>query len=133
MGTRSLTIVERDGAEYLCMYRQFDGFPEGHGVELATFLDGFKVVNGIGERRTKLANGEGCLAAQIVLHFKGSMKDGPVGQFYLYPSGTRDVGEEYVYIVRVGGGEDPFSRGVILIECQEAEFTGTPTEFLARF
>ena len=35
----------------------------------------------------------GCLAAQIVSHFKGDR----AGDFYLYASGTRDVGEQYIY------------------------------------
>ena len=28
------------------MYRQFDGYPSGHGVELAQFLAGMVIVNG---------------------------------------------------------------------------------------
>ena len=36
----------------------------------------------------------GCLAGQLISHFK---KD--IGGFYLYPSGTRDCGEEYIYTI----------------------------------
>ena len=41
MGTRSLTYIK---SEYntedniVCIYRQFDGYPSGHGIELANFL-----------------------------------------------------------------------------------------------
>ena len=42
MGTRSLTFVkEQNGRKvstYVCMYRQYDGYPSGHGLELAEFL-----------------------------------------------------------------------------------------------
>jgi hypothetical protein len=35
-----------------------------------------------------------CLAAQVVAHFKTE-----IGSFYLYPSGTRGMDEEYIYIL----------------------------------
>ena len=51
-----------------------DGYPDGHGQELADFLTGFQVVNGIGGddeiNYPKLANGLGCLAAQTIAHLK---------------------------------------------------------------
>jgi hypothetical protein len=114
MGTRSLTFVYDDTRRVVCMYRQFDGYPSGHGRELATFLAGFDaVVNGlrVGETR-KVANGMGCLAAQMVANFKVSS-----GGFYLYPTDTSDVGEEYEYhvyadkvVVKDGLGETLFSE-----------------------
>ena len=96
MGTRSLTvIVEADGKEICVLYRQFDGYLIGHGLELKQFLDGFSVVNGLrAGNRQNTANGMSCLAALIVANFKS----GP-GGFYLYPPGTRDCGEEYIYTV----------------------------------
>ena len=98
MGTRSLTFVydENARARVVCMYRQFDGYPSGHGRELATFLGGFDaVVNGmrVGDTR-KVANGMGCLAAQLVSNFKVA-----AGGFYLYPTNTKDAGQEYEYHV----------------------------------
>lgn len=107
MSTRCLTVIYNDDArrtnqkdEIVVMYRQMDGYPEGHGKELEKFLDGFTIVNGLGASQTvKVANGMGCLAAQIVAHFK----NGP-GQFYLHPAGTRDCGEEYVYHVQSKNG-----------------------------
>ena len=73
MGTRSLTrVIDRQeglsfakghlaknvGKSYINMYRQFDGYIEGMGVDLAEFLLPFNMVNGIGiyEER-KIANG----------------------------------------------------------------------------
>ena len=38
MGTRSLTYVYDDysvNTPIMCMYRQYDGYPTGHGAELS--------------------------------------------------------------------------------------------------
>jgi len=98
MGTRSLTtfIDDHTKEEIVVMYRQYDGYPEGHGRDLANFLNGMTVVNGIpgGKRISQLANGVSCLAAQIVSHFKKG-----VGDFYLHAGNTRDYGEEFVYTI----------------------------------
>lgn len=97
MGTRSLTYVYDENTPVVCMYRQFDGYPSGHGAELAEFFDSFDAVtNGIrgGETR-KTANGMGCLAAQLVAEFKTE-----TGGFYLMPCKVKqDCGQEYEYHV----------------------------------
>jgi hypothetical protein len=93
MGTRSLTVVKDiDNNEVMVMYRQYDGYPSGHGQELADFLSGKSMVNGLSGDTSLVFNGTGCLAASIVAHFKKE-----AGSFYLYPSGTRDCGEEFIY------------------------------------
>jgi hypothetical protein len=94
MGTRHLTVFgEEDGAEIVVMYGQWDGYPTGHGANLKEFLAGFAVTNGYGiPAPARTANGMSCLAAQTIAHFKEG-----IGSFYLYPAGTRDCGEEYVY------------------------------------
>lgn len=96
MGTRSLTVVMDEYKKEICvLYRQFDGYPTGHGKELKDFLKGFQIVNGMSINQTgKTANGMDCLTAQLIAHFK----KGP-GNFYLYPTGTRDCGEEYIYTI----------------------------------
>ena len=89
------------GAEIVVLYRQMDGYPDGHGAELAAFLEGKVIVNGIGSDTPEGAfNGMGCLAAQVVAHFK----DG-IGGFYLHPAGSRDIGEEYIYTVSEQDGK----------------------------
>lgn len=105
MGTRSLTaFVGEDKREIVVMYRQYDGNPEGHGVELAEFLAGLRLTNGLAGEGSKerVANGIECLAAQAVAYFKvpGKCTQGAAGQFYLHPAGTRDVGEQFMYFVR---------------------------------
>ena len=103
MGTRSLTriIPSQDGLSfneghkkidmaYVNMYRPLDGYPAGHGLDLAEFLKDIKLVNGIplDKESGNQANGSGCLAAQMVKHFKEE-----IGYIYLHPH-TDDLGWE---------------------------------------
>lgn len=94
MGTRSLTIIyNEDNKRLVTMYRHYDGYPAGHGVDLTQFLNGMQLVNGLSRGQTgKLANGMGCLAAQIIGHFKG----GP-GGIYIVGSGNHN--QDYTYHV----------------------------------
>lgn len=99
MGTRSLTFVyDEEGRTLIRMYRQYDGYPSGHGKELAEFLEPITMVNGIGATDNKIANGPGCLAAQLVAHFK----DGP-GGIYLVPTTAVDCGQDYEYHIATHG------------------------------
>lgn len=108
MSTRSLThIVEagqNDNKPLLTFYRQMDGYPSGHGKELAEFLAKMKIVNGfgMGDKPGEVANGVPCLTAQVLTHFK---KDSLLGGIYVYPAGSSDCGEEYVYTVTVKDGK----------------------------
>ena len=100
MGTRSLTHVYGESGDILCtMYRQYDGYPSGHGVDLAEFCADITLVNGISPNYdSRIANGMSCFAAQMIAHFK----DGP-GGFYLEKPGGDDMWEEYVYRVKAEG------------------------------
>ena len=110
MGTRSLTrvIPRQKGLSYqdghkhpekavVNIYRQYDGYPEGHGQDLAEFLAELKVVNGLSQKSLiKIANGTGCLAAQLVQY----LKDGPGGIYLEQCNGEPgDSWEEYIYTV----------------------------------
>ena len=98
MGTRCLTFVTNDeDFPIICMYRQMDGYPEGHGVDLAKLLAPIKMVNGLGLDNETVANGAGCLAAQIVAHFK----HGPGGIYLHRPNKHMDTWQEYEYWVDV--------------------------------
>jgi len=98
MGTRSLTFVtENEAMPIMCMYRQMDGYPSGHGLELAEFLAPITIVNGIGDGNAIVANGAGCLAAQIVAHFK----DGPGGIYLHRPNKHMDCWQDYEYWIDV--------------------------------
>lgn len=116
MGTRCLTFVYDGDKPVINMYRQFDGYPSGHGFELAEFLEGFEIVNGFGEVKPKLANGMGCLAAQMIAHFKKS-----VGGFYIHPVTDTDCWQDYEYHV--------FENRVVVKNPDNVMFSGTFEEF----
>ena len=143
MGTRSLTYIEESWEtavadeennnevhettqNILCMYRQYDGYLSGHGMELAEFLQDFNVVNGYNMNSpSRTANGIGCLAAQLISHFK----DG-VGNIYIHEPNATDCGEEFTYTIYKNKGEvcirayDVWSEKII--------FDGTPEELLTK-
>lgn len=137
MGTRSLTHIREGnklGKVLLTIYRQYDGYPDGHGLDLAEFLKDMNVVNGLTmDEKKKVANGMGCLAAQLVAH----LKQGP-GNIYIYPPKSTDCGEEYVYTIYYDG--DLYKGGGQLkMVCQDVYdhrakiFDGTPEEFITKF
>lgn len=137
MGTRSLTRVietwkDDNGKQkqemLVTMYRQYDGYPSGHGEELAEFLNSGKVVNGLGlDNKQRVFNGAGCMAAQMISHFKGDS----AGGIYIYPNSTKDAWQNYEYHVLV----DFDSKDVTLI-CYESGkrkkqlFKGSPDKFI---
>ena len=107
MGTRSLTFVYESAKRgekpeaIINMYRQFDGYPEGHGQELAEFLTTGTMTNGLRMGQTgRFFNGMGCLAAQLVCNFKTE-----AGQFYLYPVTAEDCGQDFEYHIYNFDGE----------------------------
>ena len=164
MGTRSLTVfldAEDGGAprELAVLYRQFDGYPSGHGRELArtlvTVLGNGQVrprplVNGLGQNKLEVFNGMEDLAVQVIAELKAeqqrwdttkrAMRKAGVrqpGNFYLMPAGTRDAGEEYIYFVsspergRVGV-EDPQCEPQVRVTTSDPDeelFSGPATAF----
>ena len=127
MGTRHLTYVYEDSDTILlCMYGQWDGYISGHGADLAEFLSSFDaIVNGIpvGDKR-KVANGMGCLAAQLVAHFK---KD--AGSFYIYPPKLgHDCWQEYEYHIRPKSVKVTDSGGYSLFNGTWQDFADFCTE-----
>jgi hypothetical protein len=104
MGTRCLTFVYESykakngkivNEPIINMYRQFDGYPTGHGAELAEFLNRGRMVNGLIHTKTVeevVFNGMGCLAASMIAHFKQEP-----GGFYIHPVNVKDCGQDYEY------------------------------------
>lgn len=157
MGTRSLTLFFKKGGKtpFVCMYRQFDGYLNGHGKDLAKFLLQRKRVNGIGDETAEdAANGIGCLAAQCVAYFKtgryyddqtpvgGKVGNIRIGDIYLQEY-TPDGWQEYEYEVRADNaetptGEPPKDAGWVLTAYsflsigRKKLFEGTPQEFLEK-
>lgn len=97
MGTRSITRINYGGKPLLTFYRQFDGYPEGHGKEIAEFMAGCEFVNGYNRTHSprKNANGAGCFAAQLV----EALKDGDLGGIYILHHDAEN--QEYTYTINI--------------------------------
>ena len=98
MGTRSITTIRDEHGPVAEFYQQFDGYPEGWGQKLYEFLAGFTVVNGLSGRPTKVANGAGCLAAQVIAEFKER-----AGGLYMQAPGSGR--QEFNWVVTAIPGE----------------------------
>ena len=133
MGTRSLTKVietykDKDNKKHktnlICMYRQYDGYPSGHGQELSDFLFDRKIVNGftMEHQRGKYNNGMGCLGAELVSEFK----DG-IGNIYIQDPNTEMDYEDFEYIIE-GSNEDGLNIRVNNFDGVEV-FNGSVGEF----
>ena len=149
MGTRSLTKVIRTWEDeagkkhrqaLTCMYRQYDGYMSGHGAELAEWLSGYTVVNGIPMDRTEpMFNGMDCLAAQMFVHFKssGCKDDGTptsnVGGIYCMHPDASDCWEEYLYEISEENKQIHLTVYEIDGTSEATEiFHGTPEELLTK-
>ena len=107
MATRAIIrIAEReDGVSFsehpekvrAQIYHHYDGYPEYLGCNLAEFLCDFRVVNGLPTNYfedIKIANGMGCLTAQLIAGLKEE-----AGNIYVdYPDTDRDDVEFTYYI-----------------------------------
>ena len=138
MATRALiNFVEReDGVSFgehpnvdkihIQIYHHYDGYPQGLGVKLANFLDGYDVVNGLSTSyQGPVANGMGCLAAQTV----GWLKDEP-GNVYLQKPIERDW-EDYEYFVWV---KDHAELWISIFDyTNECIFVGEPNKLINKY
>tara|TARA_R100001082_G_C4344562_1_gene151693 strand:- start:717 stop:1142 length:426 start_codon:yes stop_codon:yes gene_type:complete len=113
MATRALiNIVERQegrsfsktlepSAIHTQIYKHYDGYPDSLGVTLANYLNDYTIANGLStEYQGPVANGIGCLAAQLI----GLLKQGP-GDVSLQPPQDRDW-EDFTYYVWVKENEE---------------------------
>ena len=94
MGTRSIITFKGDGNTFCSVYQQFDGYPDGVGLDLANFLKSKKLVNGISGDGSKVFNGAGCLIAQYIAAHKSKAGG-------LYITTPEDNNEEYNYVVDI--------------------------------
>ena len=138
MATRALiNFVEReDGVSFsehpgvdkihIQIYKHYDGYPEGLGVDLANFLDGYDVVNGLSTGyQGPVANGMGCLAAQLVGYIKNE-----AGNIYLQKPIEKDW-EDYEYFVWV---KDHAELWISIFDYDgNCIFVGEPDELLTKY
>ena len=98
---RSFSKTLPSTAIHTQIYNHYDGHPERLGVTLASYLKGYDITNGIiSGVQGPIANGIGCLLAQLVSY----LKDEP-GNIYLRPPGNIDF-EDYVYYIWIKENEE---------------------------
>jgi len=137
MSTRALiNFVEReDGVSFsehpgvdkihTQIYKHYDGYPQGLGVTLADYLQGYKVVSGLGNDQELVANGMGCLAAQTVRY----LKDVP-GDVYLHKPAKLDW-EEYEYFIWCKEGHGVW---ISILDCDgNCIFVGKPDKLVEKY
>ena len=107
------------------IYHHWDGYPEGLGVTLASYLDDKKVTNGLSDRNDySVFNGMGCLAASII----AELKDGP-GDVYIEPRDSHGW-IEYQYYV---WGDDYKDIWISIFDEGECIFVGKPRDLLKKY
>ena len=109
------------------VYKHYDGYPSGHPVELAEFLNDFRIINGLPYGNdSKMANGLGCLAAQYIAAFK--MKAGDI--YVESPDTERDWIEYITYV----WGTDNKDIWMSIFDIEDGcIFVGKPQELIDKY
>lgn len=145
MGTRSTyRLIEKGSYEgktwkntLALVYKQYDGYPEGHPIDTAKWLASGEMVNGIGmDSKGLIFNGAGCLAAQFI----AENKDGAGGTYIYAPSHRGKCGENYLYDIIVDGKEITmvaYENNTSWNDNARVKahkiFEGTPQEFVEKY
>ena len=107
------------------IYNHFDGYPEGLGVTLASYLEDKKITNGLGKDRYSVFNGLGCMAASIIAELKDE-----AGNVYIEdrvrPHGWIDY-EYYVW------GDDGKDIWISIFDGGDCIFVGKPRALLSKY
>jgi hypothetical protein len=111
MGTRSTTTVYDGEVPIVSIYRQYDGYLDGHGEHLVGFLQGKEIVNGFGsgDGEKQFFNGAGDLAMRLITHLKGGNAD-RIGSFYIVPFDQAGDQEYHYDVIVLPHGSEPFMR-----------------------
>ena len=135
MGTRATISIARreEGVSFreipekvmVSIYNHYDGYPEGLGVTLASYLDGKKIVNGLGIERDIVFNGLGCLAASLI----AELKDEP-GNVYIEDPERKHGWIDYEYYV---WGDDHKDIWISIFSDGDCIFVGKPQQLLVKY
>lgn len=75
MSTRALVrFFNKDFVEYARVYKHWDGYPDGFGLDIAKFIKDIKIPKGVSHKENTAA-GVGCLIAQFIANFKKEVGD----------------------------------------------------------
>ena len=126
-----VTFSEHPDNIHAQFYVHNDGYPQGHPVDLAEFLKGFTITNGLGQDTYKVANGLGCLAAQYVAAFKMQ-----AGDLYIENPDTDHFDIEYITYVWGDDGKDIWMSIFDVSWNDKADkciFVGKPQELIDKY
>lgn len=106
------------------MRTQYDGYPDGVGMDLVRIMAEGELVHGLGLDRTlgKNFNGASCMAASVI----ALMKKEP-GNIYLYPV-KDDFGANYTYVINVDDKDN-----IAIKMTGGKSFEGSVEEFIEKF
>ena len=121
-----VSFSEEPNQTIVDIYHHWDGYPEGLGVTLASYLDDKRIVNGIGSKDNEdlIFNGMGCLAASLVAH----LKDGP-GNVYIEPRESHGWIDYEYYI----WGYEGKTIYISIFSNDECIFVGEPEDLLDKY
>ena len=135
MGTRAIINIARreEGVSFseipekvmVSIYNHYDGYPEGLGVKLANYLEGTKIVNGLGKNNEDVFNGLGCLAASLI----AELKDGP-GNVYIEDPEHKHGWIDYEYYV---WGDTDKDIWISIFSDGDCIFVGKPDKLLEKY
>ena len=121
-----VSFSERPDKTIVDIYHHWDGYPEGLGVKLASYLDDKKITNGLsGKNDYDVFNGMGCLAASLV----AELKEGP-GDVYIEDPKRRHGWIDYEYVV---WGDDAKSIWISIFDGDKCIFVGEPRRLLSKY
>ena len=122
-----VSFSEKPNKTIVDIYHHYDGYPEGLGVKLASYLEDKKVSNGLGPGDIALTifNGMGCLAASLIEH----LKDGP-GNVYIEDPERPHGWLDYKYYV---WGDDHKDIWISIFDGDECIFVGKPQALLNKY
>ena len=122
-----VSFSEKPNKTIVDIYHHYDGYPEGLGVKLASYLEDKKVSNGLGPADIALTifNGMGCLAASLIEH----LKDGP-GNVYIEDPERPHGWLDYKYYV---WGDDHKDIWISIFDGDECIFVGKPQALLNKY
>ena len=120
-----VSCSEKPDKTIVDIYHHYDGYPEGLGVKLASYLDDFVITNGLGRNSDYVFNGLGCLAASLV----AELKDGP-GNVYIEDPERPHGWLDYKYYV---WGDDNKDIWISIFDGSECIFVGKPRDLLKKY
>ena len=121
-----VSFSEEPNKTIVDIYHHWDGYPEGLGVTLASYLDDMKITNGISSKDNPeyVFAGLGCLAASIV----AELKDGP-GDVYIEPRESQGWIDYRYYI----WGDTYKDIWISIFSDDECIFVGKPQQLLDKY